>query len=303
MHKILLIFALILFVSQSASGEEPIRHSFLLVGPTFTGIIDEQGQEAWDTGKPGGRDGFVLDNGNVLITWGDEVRELTRDKEEVFHYAKSEENKELETAQRLENGHTLIVELGPAPRLLEVDAGGNIVVQVPLQPETDNYHMQTRMARKLENGNYLAPHLLAFAVKEYDPQGTVVQTITTDLAPLGGRESEAWPFTAIRLEDGATLVTLTHSNQVAEFDEEGQLRWLLTNDDLPGEPLADPCGAQRLPNGNTVIASYAAKEDAIKALEVTPEKEIVWTYSGPHRAHELQVLTTNGETLEGKLLK
>ncbi|GIT38773.1 MAG: hypothetical protein Ct9H300mP7_6940 [Verrucomicrobiota bacterium] len=37
--------------------------------------------------------------------------------------------------------------------------------------------MQTRMARKLPNGNYLVPHLLAFKVKEYKPDGTVVNEI------------------------------------------------------------------------------------------------------------------------------
>ena len=53
---------------------------------------------------------------------------------------------------------------------------------VPLKPETKNGHMQTRMVRrKLPNGNYeIVPHLLAFAVKEYKPDGTVVRTIRTE---------------------------------------------------------------------------------------------------------------------------
>jgi hypothetical protein len=33
------------------------------------------------------------------------------------------------------------------------------------------------------------------------------------------------------------------------------------------------------------------------------EKQIVWKYTGPHRAHEIQVLTTNGEPIEGEPLK
>jgi hypothetical protein len=89
----------------------------------------------------------------------------------VFHYPKSPENREIGTVQRLENGRTLITELGPKPRLMEVDAAGKIVLEFPLQPETDNAHMQTRMARKLASGNYLVPHLLAFKVKEYTPKG------------------------------------------------------------------------------------------------------------------------------------
>jgi len=300
-----LLLGLVAFLAaghRAASGEEPIRHSFFVAGPTFTGIMDEEGREAWDSGKPGARDGFVLANGNVLIAWGDEVQELTRDKKVVFHYRKSAVNGEIGTAQRLANGHTLITELGPEPCLLEVTTAGEVAVRVPLQPETDNAHMQTRMARKLPSGNYLVPHLLAFRVKQYDAQGKVVESLATDLPELGGSAAECWPFTAIRLDNGHTLVTLTHSNQVVELDAAGRVAWRLTNDDLAGRPLVDPCGAQRLPNGNTVICSYGAPE-GIKVLEVTREKKMVWNYAGPHRAHEIQVLTTNGAPLAGTPLK
>lgn len=303
-HRLLLCLTLgLAFVdSRALAAESPIRHSFFVAGPTFTGILDEEGREAWDSGKPGARDGFVLANGHVLIAWGDEVQELTRDKQVVFRYRKSAVNGEIGTVQRLENGRTLITELGPEPCLLEVTSDGQVATRVTLQPETDNAHMQTRMARKLPSGNYLVPHLLAFRVKQYDPQGKVVESIATDLDELGGRAAECWPFTAIRLKNGHTLVTLTHSNQVVEFDDAGKVSWRLTNDDLAGRPLVDPCGAQRLANGNTVICSYGAAE-GIKVLEVTPDKQMVWNYAGPHRAHELQVLTTNGQPLEGTPLK
>lgn len=300
-----LLIALLLLVPAVASAEEPIRHSFFIAGPSFTGILDEDGQELWNAGKPGARDGFVLPDGNVLIAWSNEVKELSRGKEPktVWQYQLSPDNREIGTVERLENGHTLVTELGPKPRLLEVTADGKIAVEVPLQPETDNAHMQTRMARKLQNGNYLVPHLLAFKVKEYTPEGKVVAELATDLESLGGRRAENWPFTAIRLESGHTLVTLTHGNKVVEFDAAGKVAWQVSNADFPDrKPFVDPCGAQRLPNGNTVIASYGASQ-GIKVLEVTPEKKIVWTYEGPHRAHELQVLTTNGKPIAGKPLK
>ena len=293
----------LLFLFPAAIRADDIRHSFFIAGPTFTGIIDEDGKEAWDSGRPAARDGFVLPNGNVLIAWSDEVKEFTRDKQIVFRYAKAAENKEIGTVERLDNGRTLITELGPQPRLMEVDEQGKIVVQFPLQPETDNAHMQTRMARKLAGGNYLVPHLLAFKVKEYSPRGEVVQEFKTDFEELGGRPAENWPFTAIRLANGHTLVNLTHGNKTVELDAAGQIVWKISNDDFPTEkPFADPCGGQRLPNGNTVIASYASQRP-IKIFEVTADKKIVWTYTGPHRAHEIQILTTNGKPLEGKPMK
>lgn len=304
MLKTLAITLMLLLTPQWLPADDEIRHSFFIAGPTFTGILGEDGAEVWNSGKPAARDGFVLPNGNVLIAWSDEVREMKRDHTVVFHYKLSADNKEIGTVERLDNGRTLITELGPQPRLMEVAADGSVAVQFALQPETDNAHMQTRMARRLPNGDYLVPHLLAFQVKQYTPKGDVVKTFKTDLDHLGGRAAENWPFTAIRLENGNTLVNLTHGNKTVEFDTDGQVVWIVGNDDFPDlKPFDDPCGGQRLPNGNTVIASYHASGNAIKVFEVTRDKKIVWKYSGPHRAHEIQVLTTNGKPVEGKPMK
>ena len=276
---------------RSTSG---IRHSFLLCGSRSV-IVDEGSRVVWES-KGASRDGFVLANGNILISQHNLARELTREGKEVWVYPLSKENKELGTVVRLESGNTLVVERGAKPQLLEVAPDGTVAIRVPLQPETDNAHMQTRQARKLANGNYLVPHLLAFAVKEYAPDGTVVNTFRTDLPELGGREAEVWPFTAIRLEDGNTLVTLTHGNRVVEFDAGGKVVWKLTNEEVGGR-FADPCGAQRLANGNTVICSYGQKDATRPRLfEVTRSGEVVWEFFHPEaKAHEVHVITTNGK--------
>lgn len=275
---------------RSASG---IRHSFLICGK-YTAIVAENGTVDWES-QGGSRDGFVLANGNVLFSQGNRGREVTRDGREIWSYPLSKENKELGTVVRLESGNTLVVERGVNPQLLEVTAGGEIATRVVLQPETDNIHLQTRMARKLPSGNYLVPHLLAFAVKEYAPDGRVVKAFRTDLEELGGRKAEVWPFTAIRLVNGNTLVTLTHGNRVVEFDAEGKVVWLLDNAKVGGR-LADPCGAQRLGNGNTVICSYGQRNpEKPKLFEVTPGGEVVWEFFHPDAtAHEVHVLSTNG---------
>ena len=298
----LLMMGFVTLFAVPSFAQDAIQHSFFVAGPQFTGIVGEDGKPVWDSGRKGARDGYVLENGNVLIAWGDVVKEFTRDKKVVFEYKKSPACRELGTAQRLPNGRTLITELGNNPRLLEVANGGTIAVDVPLKPETDNAHMQTRMARKLANGNYLVPHLLAFKVKEYTPKGEVVNVIKTDLEELGGRKAENWPFTAIRLKNGNTLVNLTHGNKTAEFAADGSVVWKVTNDDIEGKPFDDPCGAQRLANGNTVVASYHAQK-GIKLFELTRDKKIVWKYEGPFRVHHFQILTTNGKPIEGPLLK
>jgi hypothetical protein len=192
-----------------------------------------------------------------------------------------------------------MTELGPRPRLLEVSSAGEIVLEVPLHPETDNAHMQTRMARQLRNGNFLVPHLLAFAVREYRPNGEVVQTLGTDLESIGGRPAENWPFTAIRLDNGHTLISLTHGNKVVELDQQNEIVWKVDNTDVKGL-FRDPCGFQRLANGNTVIGSHGAVQ-GISMVEVTAERQIVWTSDHPLAAgvHSFQILTTNGQPEPG----
>ena len=275
-------------------SEYGITHSFLICG-NKTVLLNEKSEILWET-KGYGRDGFVLNNGNILVSVGNVAKEISRDGKLVWSYQLSKGNKELGTCVRLENGNTLVVERGVKPQLLEVGADGKIEVYVPLQPETSNAHMQTRMARKLPSGNYIVPHLLAFAVKEYQPDGKVIRTIKTDLPELGGRKQRNWPFTAIHLKGGNLLVNLTNGNKTVEFDRNGQVSWRVDNSDVGGR-FADPCGGQRLTNGNTVICSYGQKKgDMPKIFEVTQDKKVVWEYFNPEiRAHEVHVISTNGK--------
>ena len=309
MKLIIILLNLVLFLELSAQNkavpfgkqqsESGITHSFLICG-NKTVLLNEKSEILWQT-KGYGRDGFVLENGNILVSVANVAKEISRNGKLVWSYQLSKGNKELGTCVRLENGNTLVVERGVKPQLLEVGRDGKIEIRVPLQPETANAHMQTRMARKMPNGNYLVPHLLAFAVKEYKPDGTVVRTIKTDLAELGGRKERNWPFTAIRVGDGKILSNLTNGNKCVEFDSKGRVAWRLDNSHVDGR-LADPCGGQRLTNGNTVICSYGQKKgDMPKIFEVTKDKKVVWEYFNPEvRAHEVHVISTNGKK-EGSL--
>ena len=275
-------------------SESGIRHSFLICGNP-TALVNEKNEIVWQT-KGYGRDGFVLKSGNILVSIGNEAKEITREGKVVWSYKLSKENKELGSSVRLDNGNTLVVERGVKPQLLEVREDGSIAVTVPLKPDTQNGHMQTRMARKLPNGNYIVPHLLAFAVKEYKPDGTVVRTIRTDREEVGGRKARNWPFTAIQLKGGNLLVNLTNGNKTVEFDPSGKVAWRVDNSHVDGR-FADPCGGQRLANGNTLICSYGQRKgDMPKLFEVTRDKKVVWEYFNPAvRAHEVHVISTNGK--------
>jgi outer membrane protein assembly factor BamB len=293
--RLTLLAALLGVVAMGARAAEPkITHSFLATGAE-TRIVSADGKVTWDYPRAT-RDGWVLPNGNILLALagnGGGVVEVTPDKKIVLEYKGSQA--EVDTAQRLPDGNTLLTEAGPKPRILELDSTGKVVKEVPLTTQLGNTHLQQRMTRKLPNGNYLVPHALEMMVKEYTPAGKVVWSAKTP----------NWPFTAIRLANGNTVVGCTVGNVVVELDAKGEIVWQVSNDDLPGKPLSDCCGVQRLPNGNTVITSYRTKPGEVRLTEVTREKKVVWTYTDdrPAGIHHFQILDTNGKPLEGAPLR
>lgn len=296
-----------LTVTTYDANAQETTHGFLACGQQ-TYIMGEDGKPGW-TYPASSRDGYVLDDGTIVLTLsksgkysGGAVIKIDSNKNETLIWKGTQS--EVNSAQPTAEGNFVITEAGPNPRLLEVSPEGKVILEFPLACQKQNHHMQTRMARKTAEGTYLAPHLFNFAVFEYSPEGKVVSKLDTTVAGDTDRKIHTWPFTAIRHGDGHTLVCCTHGNRVVDFDKEGKIVWTLTNDDLPGNWLQDPCGGQVLPNGNFVITSYAAggaDRHAPKLFEVTPDKKVVWKYSDGQRVgiHHFQIITTNGKKLSG----
>ncbi|TWT59530.1 beta-propeller domain-containing protein [Rubinisphaera italica] len=302
---------LTLFLQAGPAVAEEVTHSFLACGQK-TYMVDGDGNTIW-TYPHSTRDGYVLPNGNIVLTLskgkqysGGAVVEVATDGSErlIWKGTQSEVNSAHPTA----SDTFVITEAGSKPRLLEVDRAGNVVVEFPLECQTENFHLQTRMARKLDDGTYLVPHLLDFAVKNYDRNGKVLSSIDTTVKNDPERKIHSWPFTAIRHGEGHTLVCCTNGNRVVDFNAKGENVWQLTNEDFPGTWLQDPCGGQVLPNGNFVITSYKvnrSKIDSPKLIEVNQDKEVVWTYrsDSPVGIHHFQILDTNGLKLTPPVLK
>jgi hypothetical protein len=291
-----------------AEKKAAITHSFLGVGKANrVVIVGEDGKVQWRFDMPAS-DGWVLPNGNVLLAlYGTKdfpnggVVEVERKTKKIVWSYKGQQ-KEISTAQPLGGGKYLVAELGPKPRAIVINRKGEILKSTPLACQKKNFHMQTRMLRLLPNGNYIAPHLLDFAVMEYEPDtGKVVRSFPTDDR---GRAKRDWPFTAIRLGNGNTLIGCTNGNRIIEVDAKGKIIWSVTNADIGENLFDDACGVQRLPNGNTVVTSYHAKGNAVKLFEVTRDKKVVWRYNGLAAGfHHFQILTTNGKPLKDNTWK
>jgi len=291
--------------TEQAEPDVTINHRFLAFGKQ-TYLMETDGTRSW-TYPDSTRDGFMLDKNRVLLVLSKSRKKHKGGAVVIVDMETGEETMlwkgtqaEVNSVHPTDSGSFVLTEAGRKPRLVEIDADGKVLVDFPLKCQNKDNHMQTRMVRKLADGTYLAPHLLDFAVFHYDKQGTVLKKFDTTVAGDPEHKIHSWPFTAIRHGDDRTLVCLTHSNRVVDFDAEGKIVWQLTNDDLPGDWLQDPCGAQVLPNGNVVITSYAGGRhdpDLPKLFEVNMDKKVVWQYADGQKVgiHHFQILTTNGQ--------
>lgn len=307
---LLLTTLFICIIGNTASAQE-ITHSFLACGKN-TYIMGADGKQSWKY-PASTRDGYVLDDGTIILTLskskkykGGAVIKIATDGKETLIWKGTQS--EVNSAHPTDEGTFVITEAGKSPRLLEVDSEGKVILEFPLACQKKNVHLQTRMARKLSDGTYLTPHLLNFAVFHYSKQGKILGKLDTTVPGDTERKIHTWPFTAIRHGDGNTLVCCTNGNRVVDFDADGKIVWTLTNDDLPGDWLKDPCGGQVLPNGNIVITSYAAgrsDRNAPKLFEVTKDKKVVWKYTDGQKVgiHHFQIIKTNGKKLTGPVLK
>lgn len=309
--KITLLILISMMVAQPVPAAE-VSHGFLATG-SHTYIMNGAGEQVWSY-PSASRDGYVMADGRIVLTVnkgkkypGGAVVLIDRTagtEKLIWKGTQSEVN----SAQPTADNTFVLTEAGAKPRLLEVDESGKVIVEFPLQCQSGNHHMETRMARKLDDGTYLAPHLLDFAVKHYDATGKVIGEMDTTVKGDPKRKIHSWPFTAIRQANGNTLVCCTNGNRVVEFDAKGVVVWELTNDDLPGPWLQDPCGGQVLPNGNVVIASYAGGRkdpNAPKLIEVNRDKKVVWTYTDGKKygIHHFQILTADARALAEPQLK
>ena len=260
-------------------------------------LVSPEGHVEWEYATGHCNDLWVLPNGNLLFNTGKGVQEVTREKEVVFDY---QSESEVYACQRLPNGNTFIGECNSG-RLLEVDPSLKIISEVRLLPKgKDGGHAYIRNARKLPNGNYLVAHYADEVVREYDSHGNTLM----EIAAPGG------PHSVARLKNGNTLIAcgdLRKATMVFEADKTGNTVWKVAHDELPGISLKFMTGFHRLPNGNTVMSNWVghgAFGEAPHIIEVTPAKEVVWTFQD-HKTMKtvssVQILDVAGDPINNEV--
>ena len=180
---------------------------------------------------------------------------------------------EVHTAVPIGSEHVLYIQNGN-PALLRVvnTASGATEMEIVLKTkQPSSTHGQFRHARLTAQGTLLVAHMDLNKVVEYDANGNEVWSFPADR-----------PWGVTPLAKGNVLIT--DSKGVREVTRRGDTVWSWVPADAPGYTFASLQQAWRLENGNTVINNWVnewsmAAADTVgtlQAIEVTPEKQVVW---------------------------
>ena len=253
-------------------------------------IVAPDGSLEWEMKIGAIHDASVLPNGNILLQQGwTKIVEVTPDKKTVWEYdaARSNGNEgkrvEVHAFQRLDDGLTMIAESGVG-RIIEVDKAGRIRREVKLKVNNPNPHSDTRLVRRIANGNYLVAQESDGFVREYDATGKIVWEYEVPLfgkPRKSGHGPEAFGnsvFSASRLANGNTLIGTGNGHSVLEVTPQKEIIWKVEQNDLPGITLAWVTRVERLPNGNIRLGNCHAGPDNPQFIEITKDKKVVWSF-------------------------
>jgi hypothetical protein len=261
-------------------GHGLAEHPMLYAGEGYNKLLlVNHGEVVWSysTG-PGGEidDVWMLTNGNILFTRQLQVQEVNPRKEIVWRYD-APPGTEVHSAQPIDLDKVLIVQNGLPPKLLILDKKSNKIElqhDLPAESLTDpkTVHPQFRRIRITAAGTYLLPFLKLNKVVEYDKHFKEIWSYSIPT-----------PWAAVRLHNGNTLITDEHGPLAREVNPKSQTVWEFTQADLPPNIILHNIQtSERLANGNTVIFSSTGgvkpedRTNAIQAIEVTPDKKLVW---------------------------
>ncbi len=199
--------------------------------------------------------------GNTLLAYRNlnKVVEIDPSGKEVWSYASASN---VWSAEKLANGNVLISDHS-RQQVIEVDRKGTVVWQMK-----SSYPLN---AKQLLNGNYLIAEWAGHRAIEVDPEKNVIWQYKTP-----GSCADVH-----RLENGNTLLGV-YGRGVFEVTPDGKTVW-----DYP----ANNCyGCQPLPNGSVLIADIGGR-----VIEVSRDKQVAWEFAEQGAVDAFRL--PNGNTL------
>ncbi|MEM8711774.1 MAG: PQQ-binding-like beta-propeller repeat protein [Planctomycetota bacterium] len=194
---------------------------------------------------------------------------------------------EIHSFERLKDGTTMVAESGRA-RIAFVDSGGAVVHSFQLQVDTPDAHHDTRQVQPTSTGTFLVAHERDGVIREYDRDGTMVWSYAVPPyehdATHGEEQREGFgalgnqAYSALRLQDGNTVIATGNGHSFLCVDASGEIRWVISQDSLESVQLAWTTTIQELSNGHLVLGNCHAGPDQPQAVEVDAAGRIHWRF-------------------------
>ncbi|OYP33944.1 PQQ-binding-like beta-propeller repeat protein [Rhodopirellula sp. MGV] len=233
----------------------------------------------------------VLDNGNVLTHQNTEVVELDGKTHEIvwkFETRKLTDKRriELHSVAPLPNGN-IMVALSGQGTIYEINRDGKVDRKFDMKIDRPHPHRDTRLVTPIVKGDdwtYLIAQEGDGYVREYDRDGKIVWDFDVPMfgkEEKGGHGPEAFGdavFSAIRLDNGNTLVATGNGHSLLEVTPAKEIVWKVEQNDLKDITLAWVTTLQVMPNGNIVFGNCHAGKGQPQIVEINHDKDVVWTF-------------------------
>jgi hypothetical protein len=259
-------------------GKGLAEHDFFYAGEGKTErmYIVRDGKIAWSythSGKGEISDAVLQLNGNILFAHQFGVTEVNADKQVVWNYD-APPNTEIHTAQPYGTNSVWFVQNGNPAKFVMVNKTTGATEREFVLPvkNPEGTHGHFRHARITDAGTLLVAHMDLGKAAEYDLNGKELWSL--DVPGI-------WSATPLK---NGNLLTVSNHRFVREVNRAGETVWEWTPADAPDYKTSSLQLATRLPNGNTIINNWvnewSGKGDPanapIQAIEVTPDKKVVW---------------------------
>jgi len=165
----------------------------------------------------------------------------------------------------------------------------------PLPDHADIFHSNSVVTiddAVAKSSDLFRSGMLLVSLRDIDTVALIDPVSTTvEMAWRGPWRAQHQP---VPLSTGSVLLFdnqgAENGSRVVEFDPDtGELGWIFPQQAAASLSSAEAGSCQRLPNGNTLIT----ESEMGRAIEITPDRAVVWEFSSPHRAGEqLEMVAT-----------
>jgi outer membrane protein assembly factor BamB len=259
-------------------GNGLAQHDFFYAGEAKQErmSIVRHGEVLWSyihDGKGEISDAVLLPNGNILFAHQFGVTEINAGKKVLWNHD-APPGTEIHTAHPFGTNSVWFVRNGDPPKFILMNkSSGSVEREFVLQVRNPkSVHGQFRHARMTPAGTLMVAHMDLGKAVEYDLDGK--QLWEKDVPGV---------WSATPLQNGNVLA-VSNRGFVREISRHGETVWEWTPADAPGYRFNNLQLAARLPNGNTIINNWFNQwsgqvdpvNSPLQAIEVTPDKKIVW---------------------------